>query len=588
MASDTEKNGDRKAAIPFRSIWCVDFEFRSADGEHPAPICMVAREYRSGQVIRLWQHELANLSRAPFDVDGNAVMVAYMAAAEISCFLQLGWPLPSNVLDLYCEHRVETNGRYLQAGNGLLGALALRGKAHIQIAEKDSMRRLACDQQSWSPEERRALLDYCESDVDGLCALLDCMDIAWPYATYRGRYMSAVARIERTGIPIDADIYNVLNERWADLKIGLIDAVRELCPVYEGTSFKQDRFAEWLASNRIAWPRLTSGALALNDETFKSMEAHNLSIAALRELRQTLAVLRRSIIPVGSDGRARTSLIPFRSKTGRNQPPASRFAFGPAKWLRGIIRPPPGQALAYIDFASQEIGIAAGLSGDERLIESYTGEDLYLAFARHAGLAPVGATKASHGKERDICKAVVLGLNYGMGAEQVAYRAGISVSEAKLLIEVHRRTYRKFWSWIDSVVSSAMITNEQTTTFGWRRLIGPEDRATSLMNFPMQANGAEAMRIAAIAAVEAGIDVCAPIHDAFLIQAPANDIDDVTRYMRQLMAQAGSTVTGGLALRTDARIIRDPDRYMEERGISMWNRVVELVGRSDAIYRPAS
>lgn len=587
MAHDTETNGDRKAAIPFRSIWGVDFEFRSVDGEHPVPICMVAREYRSGRVIRLWQHELAQLSSAPFDVGDDAVMVAYMAAAEISCFLQLGWPLPSNILDLYCEHRVETNGRYLQAGNGLLGALALRGKAHIQVAEKESMRRLACDQQSWSPDEKRALLDYCESDVDGLCALLDCMDIAWPYAIYRGRYMSAVARIERTGIPIDADLYDVLNQRWGDLKSGLIEAVHEHCPVFEGTTFKHDRFAAWLASNGIAWPRLASGTLSLDDDTFKSMEVQNPSIAPLRELRQTLAVLRRSLIPVGSDGRARTSLIPFRSKTGRNQPPASRFAFGPAKWLRGIIRPPQGQALAYIDFASQEIGIAAGLSGDERLVESYNGEDLYLAFARHAGLAPVGATKASHGKEREICKAVVLGLNYGMGAEGVAFRARISVSEAKHLIDVHRRTYRQFWSWIDSVVSSAMLTNEQITTFGWRRLIGPDDRPTSLMNFPMQANGAEAMRIAAIAAVEAGIDVCAPVHDAFLIQAPSDTIDDVAAHMRNLMAQAGSTVTGGLALRTDARVIRDPDRYMEERGISMWNRVVSLVGRPDAIYRPS-
>ena len=35
------------------------------------------------------------------------------------------------------------------------------------------------------------------------------------------------------------------------------------------------------------------------------------------------------------------------------------------------------------------------------------------------------------------------------------------------------------------------------------------------MNFPMQAGGAEMMRIAAIAATEAGIEVCCPVHDAF-------------------------------------------------------------------------
>lgn len=42
-----------------------------------------------------------------------------------------------NVIDLFAEHRVETNGRKLPCGNGLLGALAIRGLAHIDAGEKD-------------------------------------------------------------------------------------------------------------------------------------------------------------------------------------------------------------------------------------------------------------------------------------------------------------------------------------------------------------------------------------------------------------------------------------------------------------------
>lgn len=41
----------------------------------------------------------------------------------------------------------------------------------------------------------------------------------------------------------------------------------------------------------------------------------------------------------------------------------------------------------------------------------------------------------------------------------------------------------------------------------------------------MQANGAEMMRIAVINAVEAGIEVCMPVHDALLIHAPLEHID---------------------------------------------------------------
>ena len=129
-----------------------------------------------------------------------------------------------------------------------------------------------------------------------------------------------------------------------------------------------------------------------------------------------------------------------------------------------------------------------------------------------------------------------------------------------------------------------MISNRLSTVFGWQRCVKATDKPTSLMNFPMQANGAEMMRIAAIAATEAGINVCAPIHDAFLITAPLWRIDDDVRHMCEIMSKAGSYVTGGIPIRTEARVIRFPDRYMDERGISMWNCVVRLVGRPDATY----
>src|SRR4051794_11627151 len=99
----------------------------------------------------------------------------------------------------------------------------------------------------------------------------------------------------------------------------------------------------------------------------------------------------------------------------------------------------------------------------------------------------------------------------------------------------------------------------------------------SLMNFPAQANGAEMMRVAAIAATEAGIEVCAPIHDAFLIQAPLERLDEQVEHMRTLMTKAGEAVTGGFPVRTDATVVRFPDRYMDEGGQAMWDRVMALL-----------
>src|SRR5947207_662208 len=62
---------------------------------------------------------------------------------------------------------------------------------------------------------------------------------------------------------------------------------------------------------------------------------------------------------VGADGRNRTLLAPFGSVTSRNQPSTTKGIFGLATWLRSLMKPPPGQALVYLDWEQQEFGIAA-------------------------------------------------------------------------------------------------------------------------------------------------------------------------------------------------------------------------------------
>ena len=42
------------ARLPFREVWAVDFEFTAPPGERPKPLCVVARELRSGRVVRQW------------------------------------------------------------------------------------------------------------------------------------------------------------------------------------------------------------------------------------------------------------------------------------------------------------------------------------------------------------------------------------------------------------------------------------------------------------------------------------------------------------------------------------------------------
>ena len=110
--------------------------------------------------------------RAPY-TGPNACFVAYFASAELGCFRALGWPLPTNTLDLFAEHRVLTNGTLLPNGNGLLGAARRYGIDTIGADEKETMRDLIMAGGPWSATERAAILDYCAIDVDLLRPLLD-------------------------------------------------------------------------------------------------------------------------------------------------------------------------------------------------------------------------------------------------------------------------------------------------------------------------------------------------------------------------------------------------------------------------------
>jgi DNA polymerase I len=568
----------------FGSISLVDFEFRSINGNRPVPVCMVIKDARSGAVTRYWQDELRKLCRCPFPVGATDLVVAYFASAEFGCMLELGWKLPTNVIDLFAEHRVETNGLYLPTGNSFLSALAWRGLTRIEVAVKDAMRDLILGQSSWSPTEQVEILDYCASDVEGLDVLLRAMlpKLDLPRALVRGCYTKAVAHMERAGIPIDTEVHKVLVANWKAIRRELIKYIDRDYGFYDGETFKRGRFAHWLRQHRIPWPRSESGALQLDDETFKEQVARWPILEPLRDLRQALGRMYLPDLQIGKDGRSRTLIGPFSSKTGRNQPSTKKFAFALSRWQRCVIKPPEGWGISYIDFSSQEIAIAGGLSGDQRLIEAYNAGDPYLAFAKHAGLVPADATRESHPVVRNQCKAVVLGLNYGLGAEKMAYQAGISEALATELIQRHRQAYPVYWKWSEGVVASALLHNEMSSIFGWRRQLRWIDRPTSLMNFPMQANGAEMMRLSAIAATEAGIEVCAPVHDAFLIAAPLDRLEEDVGHMRELMTKAGMVITGGVPVRTDAKTIRFPDRFVDDEGVEMWNLVVEMAGIPEA------
>jgi DNA polymerase I len=568
-----------------REIVLVDCEFEIGQGERPVPVCLVAHELRSGRRFRLFQDQLGEAP--PYAAGPDTLFVAYYASAELGCYRVLGWPMPERILDLFCEFRDHTNGLPTPAGSSLLGALAYFGLDGIGATEKKAIQ-TAIGTGTWrgqyTPEE---ILDYCESDVLALARLLPVMlpDIDLPRALLRGRYMAAATAMEHVGVPIDRQTLDRLRDGWAGIQDRLIAAIDVNYGVFDGRTFKHDRFAAWLSRNGIPWPYLESGKLDLEDETFRAQAKTYPSVSPLRDLRSALSELRLNDLAVGRDGRNRTILSAFRSRTGRNQPSNSRFIFGPSVWLRGLIMPPPGHAVAYIDWSQQEFGIAAALSGDIAMQAAYKSGDPYLTFGKQAGAIPAHATKASHQSERELFKQCVLATQYGMEADALALRIGQPPIVARDLLRAHRETYRAFWRWSDAAVDQAMLSGSLHTVFGWHVHVGENSNPRSLRNFPMQGNGAEMLRAACCMATERGVEVCAPVHDAILICAPFDRLDADIATARGAMAEASCAVLSGFELATDVKVVRWPERYMDPRGAVMWHRVNQLLGDASPAQR---
>jgi len=566
----------------FDKIFVIDFEFIANPGERPSPVCLVSHEIRSRETKRIWLEGKDPLSiNPPYSMGGQDLFVGYYSSAEWGCHLALNWLLPVNVVDLYSEFRLITNG-LVGISKGLLGACQRFGVNAISESEKGAFRDRILLGPPYTTEEKENILLYCASDVQVTAELfrkmLPFIDI--PRALFRGQYMKSIAFMEHYGIPVDVETLQILKANWIPIQERLIQDIDKDYGVYEGTTFKISKFEQYLSANGISWPRNENGNLELRDDIFKDMVNSYPQLQGLKDLRYILGQLRLSDIPVGSDGRNRCLLSPFGTKTGRNAPSTSKFMFGPAVWLRSLIRPEKGKVLAYIDFCQQEFMIAAALSGDQEMKAAYSTGDPYLAFAKQAGAVPMEATKSTHKSARDLFKACVLGVQYGMGPDSLALHIGKSTPYAKELLRHHKRVYQKYWDWSEHVLDTSLLFKRIPTCFGWQmRIFGGEKKeGRTIKNFPCQATGAEILRVACILLVENDIKIIAPIHDAILIECNEEDAEEIILKAQKLMTEASTIVLGpGNSIKTEAYVIRYPDRYSDPRGVETWNRILRIL-----------
>jgi hypothetical protein len=581
----------------FPRLIVEDFEFISVPGERPDVVCAVFTDLRTGQTTRWWWDDQFD-KQLPYDPDRDLVF-CFVANAEMTCHLSTSLPIPKYIIDLSPEFKCHVNGRGIPRKNqGLIGALQYFGLSTITPKRKDGMRARILQGRPFTPEERERILTYCAGDTEDtgqlFFKLLPYIDL--PIALHRGEAVAALARSEHIGVPIDMEVGSQLPDKttWREIRDSMVPLV-DVNGIYvqdkNGWHWNQARFEQWLASEGINWPRKEdTGKLDMRRKTFESMAKAYPQLEPLRQLRYIRDKLRKIELSVGADGRNRTVLWPFSSKTSRTQPKARHWIFSPSVWMRFLIRPEPGKALAYIDYSSMEFLGAAALSDGHTgpsnpMLELYRSGDPYLNFGKIIDQITPDATRKTPGIEaiRDRLKVLCLGTQYGMQAATLASRLGVSDIEAHEMLLHHRGLLSQYWHWSEDWLHRSLDSGIMRTVLGWQCVVGvSEFSERSIRNWLIQSTCADLFRLAYLWGTRRGLTLVAPVHDAVLLESPEDRIEADVALMREIMRRASRvifnpTADGTIELRTDFKIIRYPDRFTDPRGTELWETVLRLL-----------
>jgi hypothetical protein len=310
------------------------------------------------------------------------------------------------------------------------------------------------------------------------------------------------------------------------------------------------------------------------------------------EDKRMIDALRSLKLEIGSDGRNRFWLNPFGTKTGRNNPSTNRSILGLPHTMRSFIKPQPGMAVAQVDYGAEEVGIAAALSGDLVAIIDYSTGDPYRQFAAAAlGVDPAKITE----QQRQVYKATVLGRIYGLGAASLARNLGLSKAQAQRIIDQMAARYPVLTAWLERVTTKAAHFVPITCTLGWSLTAsGRRGEERTFLNFPMQANGGELMRLVIVRAGAAGLRLIGCAHDSFMIEDSIDRIEQSVAKLQQIMREASRDLLNGFELRADCKpedIVRYPNRFIDKREreceMRHWNRLMALIDEQDDDGRSA-
>jgi hypothetical protein len=457
----------------------------------------------------------------------------------------------------------------------------LTGKIRDTKEKEETRNLIISDPPEFTKEQQEQILEYNASDVEFLPELWQAMkekyhglgvddDEIISNALLKGRFASLTAIMESKGYPIDYNATRNFSDQVSNIMLEVQQEINSLFPDinpfrWEKKSqsyvFDNKVVRKWLEKNVDVsdWKKTDTGQLSLSLDAFTDVFDYrheypkdNFGAQMVRYLKLKQSLYGFTQVKngkssrkkfwdfVGPDKRVRPYLNIYKAQSSRSQPSANGFMFLKPAWMRSLVVPAEGMAMAGVDFASQEFFLSALMSEDQTMIDAYLSGDVYLAFGKSIGIIPEDGDKKSHGAERDLCKSVVLGISYLMSKYGLAVKLTqdtgkpFTEDEAQELIDLFYQTYSTFHGWQQDLIEQYKVDGYIRLYDGWY-MWGDNDNFRSVANVPIQGMAAAIMREAVhLAMNREKLYVPFTLHDALYIEYEVGQEEQINSLIRAM------------------------------------------------------
>jgi DNA polymerase-1 len=290
----------------------------------------------------------------------------------------------------------------------------------------------------------------------------------------------------------------------------------------------------------------------------------------------------------GADGRVHPFHRQLGTHTGRQTSKWPNI-LGLERVLRPLIVPDPGCGIGEVDYSQIEVGIAAAVYQDSKLIEMYNSEDVYSAMAQHFysnrlseedRSLPGSDFKRKHPELRELMKTCTLGIIYGITAHGLSLLLNTRKTEATILQERFMNMFPQLQGALVLASAFGAIRGYATTMTGLRRYRAKRGRVSNweknwLTNHPVQGSAAVVFKVAGnrldVLYQQYNARLIIPLHDAFVFEAPLEVLNEVALLTERVMCETVREYFPELRPKAEVNI----------RRLDCWNKD----GDADALIR---